>query len=77
MGIDQLTLEKVKATLSIFNQNYITAQLLAKEIGISRSTARRYLEYLDSEKLVEATVHYGQVGRPQRIYILHEQNKQN
>jgi|SRR5690625_603217 len=76
-GIDELTLEKVKATLSTFNQNYITAQLLAKEVGISRSTARRYLEYLDAEKLVEATVHYGQVGRPQRIYILHEQNKQN
>ena len=37
-------------------------------IGASRSTARRYLEYLTSTEEVKTEVNYGSVGRPERRY---------
>lgn len=76
-GIDTLTLEKIKSFLMTYHENEITAQSLGEAIGISRSTARRYLEYLGRLEIVSPTLHYGQVGRPQRIYIIREQYEQN
>lgn len=66
-GIDRLTLDKVKSILAQ-KQEGITAVELGKEVGASRSTARRYLEYLVSTKEVEAELKYGDVGRPERRY---------
>ncbi len=37
-------------------------------IGASRTTARRYLEFLISNGELEADVNYGTVGRPERCY---------
>lgn len=76
-GIDTLTLEKIKIFLEKYDDTAITAQTLGEMIGISRSTARRYLEYLGKLGIVTATLHYGQVGRPQRIYKMDEQYEQN
>jgi two-component system, CitB family, response regulator len=66
-GIDRITLEKVKSTLTN-NQVGYTAEDLGQLIGVSRTTARRYLEYLVSEQKVSADITYGGVGRPERIY---------
>ncbi|MED1205431.1 response regulator [Heyndrickxia acidicola] len=66
-GIDQLTLEKVKAAAQEMNYGS-SAEQIGSKIGISRTTARRYLEYLVSQGEVEATLSYGDVGRPERIY---------
>src|SRR5699024_4329362 len=60
-GIDTLTLEKIKSFLMTYHENEITAQSLGEAIGISRSTARRYLEYLGRLEIVSPTLHYGQV----------------
>lgn len=76
-GIDQLTLEEITAYLQQHTDEKITAQALSEAIGISRSTARRYLEYMVGNKDIQAALHYGQVGRPQRIYFFNEQNEQN
>ncbi|MGB8956998.1 MAG: response regulator [Tumebacillaceae bacterium] len=65
-GIDKLTLEKVSAVLIQTRQD-LTAEAMAKEIGASRSTARRYLEYLVSQGQALADLSYG-VGRPERVY---------
>ncbi|EGP19926.1 hypothetical protein GME_09524 [Halomonas sp. TD01] len=40
--------------------------------GESRSTARRYLEFLVAEQAVNAEIGYGDVGRPERRYRLLE-----
>ena len=74
-GIDRLTLEKVQA---IFQSEKVglTAVEVGKHIGASRSTARRYLEYLTSIAELEAKLIYGEVGRPERRYF-REQNEQN
>ena len=42
---------------------------MADLIGISRSTSRRYLEFLISEGTLYADAVYGSVGRPERRYF--------
>jgi len=68
-GIDPITKEKVVNYIKKL-ENGITAESLGGAVGISRSTARRYLEYLASEKLVYAELIYGTVGRPERRYFI-------
>ncbi len=69
-GIDALTLIKVRA---VFEDQADAAGRSAEDvgelIGISRSTARRYLEYLISEGMLYAEAVYGSVGRPERRYF--------
>lgn len=69
-GIDALTLEKVNGVFSTNLNVAYTAESMAESVGISRSTARRYLEYLLNNSDVIADIEYGTVGRPERHYIL-------
>ncbi|GHH96936.1 response regulator [Neobacillus kokaensis] len=68
-GIDPRTLEKVLEVLGR-EVSGLTAEIVAKKIGISRTTARRYLEHLVAEEKIEADLAYGTVGRPERVYIV-------
>ncbi|WP_031409097.1 response regulator [Geobacillus vulcani] len=66
-GIQPLTLEKVLMVVKQC-QDGVTAEEVGRQIGTSRTTARRYLEYLVSTGQVLADIVYGSVGRPERIY---------
>lgn len=66
-GIDQLTLDKVTAYTSQSEEAF-TAEQVGSRLGISRSTSRRYLEFLVSTGKVGADLSYGSVGRPERVY---------
>jgi two-component system CitB family response regulator len=66
-GIDALTLDKVVSEIQEVKDG-VTAELISKRIGVSRSTARRYLEYLVSINRLRADLVYGTVGRPERRY---------
>jgi two-component system CitB family response regulator len=66
-GIDKLTLEKILVVITEEKEG-LTAEQVSKSIGASRSTARRYLEYLVSEGRLKADLSYGTVGRPERVY---------
>ncbi|MBL1378119.1 response regulator [Zobellella iuensis] len=68
-GIDRLTLDTVLGTMAQAREPQ-TAVDLAKAIGASRSTARRYLEYLVAQGKACAEQAYGEVGRPERRYRL-------
>ncbi|HYK73851.1 MAG TPA: response regulator [Pseudoneobacillus sp.] len=68
-GIDPLTLEKVLEVLGKVDSG-LTAEFVANEIGVSRTTARRYLEHLIGEEKIEADLAYGTVGRPERVYLV-------
>ena len=68
-GIDAVTKEKVITFIKTF-QDGITAEKLGNEIGISRTTARRYLEHLMDEKVIFVEHIYGSVGRPERRYFV-------
>ncbi|MEK3937199.1 response regulator [Sporosarcina sp. FSL W7-1349] len=68
-GIDQLTLDKIKRILQESGESGITALDAGSNVGVSRSTARRYLEYLVSIKEADAQLKYGDIGRPERKYV--------
>ena len=67
-GIDPLTLRKITAVFDEGHVDGLSAEDVAARVGASRSTARRYLEYLVGTGALEADVAYGGVGRPQRRY---------
>lgn len=67
-GIDPLTLEKVKEIMLEIHKG-ITAEQLGLKIGASRTTARRYLEFLIAQGEIVADLEYGTIGRPERIYV--------
>ena len=46
----------------------LSAAETAGLLGISRVSARRYLEHLADKGQVEVTLRYGEVGRPERRY---------
>jgi two-component system, CitB family, response regulator CitT len=66
-GIDPLSLEKVRDIINRLDTG-ITAEEMGERMGASRTTARRYLEYLASTNEVIAELEYGIVGRPERKY---------
>ncbi|QFT89081.1 Transcriptional regulatory protein CitT [Bacillus sp. THAF10] len=71
-GIDAFTLEKVQELLAFHAEIGCTAEQLGEMMGASRTTARRYLEYLISITGAKAELEYGLVGRPERKYYLKE-----
>jgi two-component system CitB family response regulator len=64
-----LTLEKVKYEVNQLDDDGVNAEAMGLQIGISRTTARRYLEYLVSQGAVRPNLVYGSVGRPERMYF--------
>lgn len=66
-GIDELTLELVLNAFSDPETVY-TSVSLGEITGISKTTARRYLEYLTAQGFLSAVIQYGKVGRPERVY---------
>ncbi|CSC42512.1 transcriptional regulatory protein CitB [Vibrio cholerae] len=67
-GIDELTLIKIQEIYHHEPQAAYTAELLGQAIGISKTTARRYLEYCVASGFLEACIQHGRVGRPERLY---------
>ncbi|PTY37556.1 two-component system response regulator [Saccharospirillum sp. MSK14-1] len=67
-GIDALTLDTIRKVLQ--EDGNWSADAVGQRIGASRTTARRYLEYLVSAGELIAEVNYGSVGRPERRYRL-------
>ncbi|GAA3203136.1 response regulator [Nonomuraea helvata] len=60
---EQLVLDALSAV-----EEDASAHELAGMIGVSRATARRYLEHLAERGLLEARPKYGPTGRPQHRY---------
>ncbi|MGB9846376.1 MAG: helix-turn-helix domain-containing protein, partial [Desulfotomaculales bacterium] len=46
----------------------LSAEEVARELGLARVTVRRYLEYLFAEGRAELELQYGTVGRPVKKY---------
>ncbi len=67
-SIDPLTLEKVEDEVNKLNDDGVNAEAMGLQLGISRTTARRYLEFLVSKGTVKPSLVYGSVGRPERLY---------
>ncbi len=48
----------------------VTAEQVGRGLGLSRSTARRYLEFCCKQGLVERMLLYHGVGRPEHVFRL-------
>ncbi|MEU4087973.1 response regulator [Streptomyces aureus] len=66
-GLSAPTLERVTVTLRD-NAEGLTAAKVAEAVGISRITARRYLEHLVESGRAGRAPQYGTVGRPELQY---------
>ncbi|NQZ48643.1 MAG: two-component response regulator DpiA [Moritella sp.] len=71
-GIDELTLNKVKAAFKMATPAH-TADSLSTTVQISKTTSRRYLEYCTAGNYLIAKIEHGRVGRPERVYYKSEQ----
>jgi response regulator of citrate/malate metabolism len=67
-GMSGETLEAVVA--AVRSAGELSAAAAAEVIGVSRVTARRYLEYLADHGLAARQPRYGAVGRPEVLYKL-------
>lgn len=70
-GIDIITLRKIRQVFAVpeMSNTGLSAEEVGARIGASRSTARRYLEYMTTTEELYADVVYGAVGRPERHYF--------
>lgn len=66
-GLSRVTLDLVESTLRGV-EGPVSATDMSERSGMSRSSARRYLEYLAGIGRVEVSLDYGNVGRPERLY---------
>jgi response regulator of citrate/malate metabolism len=66
-GISSPTLGLVVEALRDANEA-LTAIEVGERAGISRGTARRYLDYLATVGTVELSLRYGAAGRPEHLY---------
>lgn len=68
-GVDPLTLKKVREAFNTSHTDGLSAEEVSRQTGTSRTTARRYLEYLTATGQLTAELIYGAVGRPERKYF--------
>jgi response regulator of citrate/malate metabolism len=68
-GLSDATLELIVQALNR-SQSGLAATAVADEAGVSRVTARRYLDHLCQLGKVELTMRYGGPGRPEHRYRL-------
>ena len=59
----------MQSAIKEYDGESLSAEELGNRIGMSRTTARRYLEYLASIDWVKPNLVYGSVGRPERLYF--------
>lgn len=67
-GLNATTLEHVRNVLSDTAGEPLTAAEVAGRCGLSRVTARRYLEHLAIDGTVQLSMRYGGTGRPEHLY---------
>lgn len=68
-GIDAITLKKIVRMMEAVGVEGISAEKAGSLVGVSRTTSRRYLEYLVSNGVIVADLFYGALGRPERVYL--------
>jgi len=73
-GIDITTLASLKSILYTERPHNFSANDIGERMHVSRVTAMRYLEYLESEGLIRLVLNYNTGGRPRRLYHIIDEN---
>ncbi|MGF1759124.1 response regulator [Photobacterium sagamiensis] len=71
-GIDATTLASLQAILHVDKPHDFSADDIGERMNVSRITARRYLEFLESEGMIRLVLNYKTGGRPRRLYQMVE-----
>ncbi|MDR3590560.1 MAG: response regulator [Negativicutes bacterium] len=66
-GLDRQTLQVVTSAVAARSESFTTEEL-SKQLGISRVTLRKYIDYLVASGSLTSKLTYGAVGRPVNIY---------
>lgn len=69
-GFSHHTYERIISVIEELGSESFTSNKIAELIGVSRITARRYLDYLEVKSVLEIEHQYGKIGRPQNKYRL-------
>lgn len=68
-GISSATLGLIVQSMAVVD-DFLTAEDIAHATGLAYQTTYRYLQYMESENMVELHITYGKVGRPKNFYRL-------
>lgn len=69
-GLDKHTLQIIKTAIDKTGAPF-TIEEMAKQVGISRVTLRKYLDHLVASSLLTVELVYGSIGRPVNRYFPH------
>lgn len=67
-GIQDQTLETICSYLQLHAQEELTGEEIADQVGLSRVTVRRYMNYLLEKGLIAGRMNYETGGRPSMVY---------
>ncbi|MCE0826113.1 MULTISPECIES: response regulator [Buttiauxella] len=67
-GIEPSTLERVQRIFTAKPDMTWAVEQVVEEVGISKTTCRRYLEYCVEMGFIEVEMQYGNIGHPRRLY---------
>lgn len=67
-GIEPNTLEKVQRIFTSRPDISWSVEQVVEEVGISKTTGRRYLEYCVEMGIIGVEMQYGNIGHPRRLY---------
>ncbi|MBQ3053838.1 MAG: response regulator [Clostridia bacterium] len=68
-GLQEKTLEMVRGYLQSNTNKPLTSEVISDDIGLSRVTVRRYMNYLCEKGEIVSSVDYSTGGRPSITYI--------
>ncbi|QTQ11613.1 response regulator [Treponema parvum] len=71
-GIQSRTLKVIKDHFTKHKGKKFSGTELAKEIGLSRVTVHKYLNYLETQKFLNTEIDYETDGRPRLLYFTAE-----
>ncbi|MFZ4835544.1 response regulator [Rouxiella sp. Mn2063] len=69
-GIEPNTLELVQQVFITQPQRSWSVDEVVAQVGISKTTGRRYLEYCVETRFIAVEMQYGNIGHPRRLYRL-------
>lgn len=67
-GIEPNTLERIKRFFADNPESNMSVEQVVENVGISKTTGRRYLEYCVESGFVSIEMLYGNIGHPRRLY---------
>ncbi|RXT02293.1 response regulator [Ammoniphilus sp. CFH 90114] len=75
-GISKITLQSMWGKMEELQGGLFTTEEIAQQAGISRVSARKYLQFLVDLGVLDMQLIYGSVGRPIYKYQVHEVKKE-